>query len=314
MKKIFTILTAVLLTATVCLPTQVNAQTPEKMTYQAVIRNSTDQLVTNQGIGMQISILQTTATGTAVYVETHNTTSNANGLITVEIGNGTVQSGDFTTIDWANDIYFIKTETDPTTAGGTAYSITGTSQLLSVPYALHAKTAESITGTHYVGELYGGGVVFWVDQTGNHGLICSMIDLSTSQVWSNIDGTEIGATAQSDWDGNSNSTAITGQAGHTSSAAKLCEDYTNVDYGTGTYSDWYLPSRGELNDLWNSLKAVQKALDSDGNPATTAIIKNYYLSSSEYLSTFAWIFGFHYGYSNPDNKNNTNRVRAVRAF
>jgi len=139
MKRIYTILVAVLLTASVF------AQTPEKMSYQAVIRNSSDQLVTNQGIGMQISILQTTATGTAVYVETHNTTTNANGLVTVEIGNGTVVSGDFATIDWATDVYFIQTETDPT--GGTTYTITGTTQLMSVPYALHAKTAESITGT-----------------------------------------------------------------------------------------------------------------------------------------------------------------------
>jgi hypothetical protein len=146
MKRIYTILAAVLITASVFLPQQVNAQTPEKMTYQSVIRNTTDQLVTNHGIGMKISILQTTATGTAVYAETHNTTTNANGLVTVEIGNGTVVSGDFTTIDWSSDIYFIKTETDPTQAGGTAYTITGTSQLLSVPYALHAKTADIITG------------------------------------------------------------------------------------------------------------------------------------------------------------------------
>jgi hypothetical protein len=140
MKRIYTILAAVLITASVF------AQTPEKMTYQSVIRNTTDQLVTNQDIGMQISILQGSASGTPMYVETHNTTTNANGLVTVEIGNGTVLSGDFTTIDWSNDIYFIKTETDPTTAGGTSYTITGTSQLLSVPYALHAKTAETISG------------------------------------------------------------------------------------------------------------------------------------------------------------------------
>ena len=122
------------------------AQAPEKMTYQAVVRNSTDQLVTNQGIGMQISILQASITGTAVYVETHNTTSNANGLVTIEIGNGTVVSGNFAAIDWANNVYFIKTEIDPTTAGGTNYTITGTSQLLSVAYALHAKSAQTITG------------------------------------------------------------------------------------------------------------------------------------------------------------------------
>ena len=70
-------------------------------------------------------------------------TTNVNGLVTLEIGDGTVVSGDFTTIDWSADSYFIKTETDPT--GGTMYTITGTSQLLSVPYALHAKTAEAVT-------------------------------------------------------------------------------------------------------------------------------------------------------------------------
>ncbi len=140
MKRIYTILVTVLLTASVF------AQAPERMTYQAVIRNSSDQLVINQGIGMQISILQTTAMGTPVYVETHNTITNANGLVSVEIGNGTVVSGDFSAIDWANDVYFIKTETDPTTAGGTTYTISGTSQLLSVAYALHSKTAESIEG------------------------------------------------------------------------------------------------------------------------------------------------------------------------
>ncbi len=136
MKKIFTILTAVLITATIW------AQSPEKMTYQSVIRNASDQLVTNQGMGMQISILQGSANGTAVYVETHSTTSNANGLVTIEIGTGAT-SDDFSSIDWENGPYFLKSETDPTTSGGTNYTITGTSQLLSVPYALYAKTAST---------------------------------------------------------------------------------------------------------------------------------------------------------------------------
>ena len=121
------------------------AQSPEKMSYQAVIRNSSDALLTNTTVGMRISILQGSPSGTAVYTETQTPTTNANGLVSIEIGGGTVVSGDFSTIDWANDSYFIKTETDPT--GGTSYTITGTSQLLSVPYALHAKTAETVTGT-----------------------------------------------------------------------------------------------------------------------------------------------------------------------
>ncbi|PCH67815.1 MAG: hypothetical protein COC06_10650 [Bacteroidales bacterium] len=138
MKRIFAFLVAVLITASLW------AQSPESISYQAVIRDANNALVTNQQVGMQISILQSSAGGTAVYVETHDATTNANGLVTVEIGNGTT-SDDFSTIDWAADTYFINTETDPT--GGSNYTITGVSQLLSVPYALHAKTAETITGT-----------------------------------------------------------------------------------------------------------------------------------------------------------------------
>src|SRR5690606_10514804 len=139
MKKIITICAVLLMTASVF------AQAPEKMSYQAVVRDGSNALVTSTAVGMQISILQGSASGTAVYVETQTPTSNANGLVSLEIGSGTVVSGDFTTIDWANGPYFIKTETDPT--GGTSYTITSTSQLLSVPYALHAKTAETVTGT-----------------------------------------------------------------------------------------------------------------------------------------------------------------------
>jgi len=138
MKKIITICAAVLMTASVF------AQSPNKMSYQAVIRNNSNALVTSSAVGMRISILQTTPSGTAVYVETQTPTTNANGLVSIEIGGGTVVSGNFATIDWANGPYFVKTEIDPT--GGTNYSITGTSLLLSVPYAIHAKTAETVTG------------------------------------------------------------------------------------------------------------------------------------------------------------------------
>ena len=138
MKRTLTIFAAVLLTATIF------AQAPEKMSYQAVVRDANNDLVTDTQVGMQISILQGAVDGAPVYVETQTPTTNANGLVSVEIGGGTVESGDFTAIDWSAGPYFIKTETDP--AGGTDYTITGTSQLLSVPYALYAKRAESIRG------------------------------------------------------------------------------------------------------------------------------------------------------------------------
>ena len=124
--------------------TILSAQTPEQMSYQAVIRNSTNQLVVNTQVGMQFSILQGTPNGPAVYTETQTQTSNANGLVSVQLGTG-VTNDNFSNIDWANGPYFIKTETDPT--GGSNYTIMGTSQLISVPYALYAKTAgNSIPG------------------------------------------------------------------------------------------------------------------------------------------------------------------------
>ena len=135
MKRIFTLIAAVLFTVGAF------TQAPQKMSYQAVVRNASGELQTNQAVGMKISILQGSTTGTPVYVETHTTTTNANGLITIEIGNGAIVTGTFGGIDWAAGTYFIKTETDPT--GGTNYSIAGTSQILSVPYAMYAKTAKT---------------------------------------------------------------------------------------------------------------------------------------------------------------------------
>jgi uncharacterized protein (TIGR02145 family) len=121
------------------------AQPPEKMSYQAVIRNSSDELVVNHAVGVRISILQGGPSGAAVYQELFNPNPQTNsfGLVSVEVGTGVPISGTFSGINWESGTYFIKVETDPT--GGTDYSISGISQLLSVPYAFHAKTAERIT-------------------------------------------------------------------------------------------------------------------------------------------------------------------------
>jgi len=135
MKRIYTILVAILLTASVF------AQAPQKMTYQAVVRDDNSNLITSTQVGIEINIYQGSVTGTLVYTETQTPTTNVNGLLSIEIGG---QTG-FDTITWANGPYFLETKIDPNNSG--TYTIIGVSQLLTVPYALHAKTAESISGT-----------------------------------------------------------------------------------------------------------------------------------------------------------------------
>ena len=132
MKNLFTVL-VMLLFSTVLLAFVPPSQ---KLNYQAVVRNSSNALVSNQVVGMKISILFGSASGTVVYAETQTPTTNANGMINISIGSGVVVSGTYSTIEWGRGTHFLKTEIDPT--GGTAYSITSTSELLSVPYALYA--------------------------------------------------------------------------------------------------------------------------------------------------------------------------------
>ena len=302
MKKIYSLVVGLLLTASVW------AQAPQKMSYQAVIRNSSNALITSTPVGMQISILQGSSTGTAVYVETQTPSTNANGLVSLEIGTGTVITGTFSAINWATGPYFIKTETDPT--GGTAYTIAGTNELMSVPYALFSANAGVGGFTHYIGEEFGGGVIFhlWKDALGvEHGLIIDKTDLSATQVWSNIDATLIGASAQSSWDGLSNSNAIVGQTGHNSSASALCLNSTN-----GGQSDWYLPSVQELNMLWNNYYTVARSLIQI--TGATQLQSATYWSSTESNTSYAWGFNFASGGADYIFKAAPRYVRAVRAF
>ena len=137
MKKILLSLFALMLTVATLF-----AQAPQKMSYQAVVRNANNALVTNQNVTARISILQGSVNGTPVYVETHSATTNINGLLTIEVGEGTAVSGTMAGIDWANGPFYLKSEIDPT--GGINYSIEGTQQLMSVPYALYAGQAGNV--------------------------------------------------------------------------------------------------------------------------------------------------------------------------
>jgi hypothetical protein len=122
--------------------TSVSAQTPQSFRYQAVARDNSGNVLTNQPVSFRISILSGSVSGTVAYSETHTgLTTNAFGLVELEIGKGTPVTGTFSAINWGSNSFFVKIEMDP--AGGIAYQPLSTSQLLSVPYALHSKTVET---------------------------------------------------------------------------------------------------------------------------------------------------------------------------
>jgi hypothetical protein len=161
----------------------------------------------------------------------------------------------------------------------------------------------SIIVPHYVGESFGGGIVFYVDGTGQHGLIAATADQSTGIQWYNGNFTTTGATATAIGTGLANTTAIISSQINTGSyAAKLCADYSLTVDGF-TYTDWYLPSKDELNQLYLNRVAIG------------GFANNVYWSSTEFDSNLAWSQYFENGVQYNFNKNRTYYyVRAVRAF
>ena len=457
MKKIYSLVAGLLLTASVW------AQAPQKMSYQAVIRNSSNALVTSVPVGMQISILQGTPTGTVAYSETQTVSTNANGLVSLEIGNGTPVIGTFAAINWANGPYFIKTETDPT--GGTNYTIVGTNELMSVPYALFsangtpgatgaqgpigltgaqgiqgivgnngtdgtngtngtnglsaydvwiglgnvgtqtdfinsltgpqgtiglpgtngavgatgsagpagvdgaagAQGNQGLPGTNgavgatgaqgpignngatgaqglagadgqggvttagsginvtgagtaaspyvvsatspcglAIGQTYQGGIIFYLDPSGCHGLIAASSNQSTSATWWNGSYLDTRAYGSGLFEGKYNTLIINDTQGGASSAAAICGNLT-----LGVYSDWYLPSIEELNKMYQNIgQGNALGLGNVGGFAS-----DYYWSSTASSNDFAaWGQFFTNGNHIDFGRNNAFYVRAIRAF
>ncbi|MEI8204839.1 MAG: hypothetical protein WCH34_17600, partial [Bacteroidota bacterium] len=137
MKHIYSFIISILL-----LSATLYAQTPQAINYQGVARDNSGTVIANQNVSLQISILRGSAAGTAVYVETHAVTTDAFGLFALKIGQGLVVTGSFDTISWGSNIYYFQVEIDPT--GGTAWTLVGTSQFASVPYALYAKESGNL--------------------------------------------------------------------------------------------------------------------------------------------------------------------------
>ncbi len=397
-------------------------QAPEGFKYQAVVRDAGNTILNNQAVGMQIEILQGGISGTPVYTESFTPTTNTYGLVNLEIGTGTT-SDDFTIIDWANDTYFIRTSIDVT--GGSSYSVMGTSQLMSVPYALYAKTsgngagpigpegpagadgidgaigatgpagpqgptgltgaagadgatgpqgptgltgadgADGATGPQgpagndgaqglqgiqgiqgpagadgqggvttagsginvtgagtaaspyvvsttspcglAIGQTYQGGIIFYLDASGCHGLISAQTNQSTGAQWYNGIYTDTYASGSGLFDGDGNCYRIRSSQGDCANcnAAELCLDLT-----LGGYSDWYLPSKYELNLMYRNI-GQGNAL---GLGNVGGFADNGYWSSTEYGNLNAWRQNFASGGQLNLDKANDDYVRAVRAF
>ncbi len=398
------------------------SQTPQQFKYQAVLKDASGIVMANQTADIFVEILKSDLVS-VVFSENHTVTTSPQGVINLNIG----EISDLSVVDWKSDTYFIQISVNGI--------VMGMSQLLSVPYALSAKTVEnidyeqinnkpsipadvadltdntsllfdgnwnelngippdlgifsneagyltdyveidgsvtneiqtlaingnelSISGdggntvtlpysdgsptvinagenvtisgygtfeepyvinaeinglTHYIGEFFAGGIVFYIDDTGNHGLICSPTDVGFNMNWSNVIDVAVGGYTTSDWNGAAATDAIVAQSGHTISAALSCLNYLNPDFGYGEYSDWYLPAIDELNLLFTLRYTINKVVESDVSSDTQPILKQIYWTSSESSSNNAWYVNFISGQSLYIAKNNGGRVRAVREF
>jgi len=169
---------------------------------------------------------------------------------------------------------------------------------------------------HFVGEEFGGGIVFKVDSVGKHGLICSKVTIGKMKPWSNIQTEIIGKTAESDSVGKKNTNAIINQKDHKSSAALLCKNYKNWDYGTGVFTDWYLPSINELTALYSVKDMIDAKYAKEAASSTLCelIGIHLYWSSTEENATQAQRCKFVNGEVSVGEKKNFGTVRAIRSF
>jgi hypothetical protein len=474
---------SLVLLAGLLLPLTGRAQAPERMSFQSVVRDATGALVENSAVGMRISILKYAPNGPVVYAETHLANTNAHGLASFQIGDGSPQTGQLSAIDWSDGPYFLRTEADPN--GGTSYGIAGISQFLSVPYALHAQTADRltmplelqgsgsvtvtgqfpifnihgapaappyqagagiaingqtiintapdfpitltgagstlVTGTYpdfvitstggitpysagpgidingttiinaapdvpislvgagattvsgtypdftisstdsmvtyqagpgieidgyiirnsapdisialsgengilvtgdypsftitrtveqrrHVGEFFGGGIVFYVWDDGQHGLISALQDLSAGAGWHT--GPTSNTAANSFYEGPANTQNIISNQGGGNYAARLCAEFAG-----GGFTDWYLPSMWELDLLHQNAFVISHKLAKDGDPGSTPLMATAsYWSSTQFDATLAYMLYFPEGVAYLDLKNVPYRVRAIRQF
>jgi len=311
------------------------SQTPQGISYQAVAYDTNGFELANQEIGIRLGILIETADAESSYSETHQITTSDFGLFSLLISQGET-TDDFSSLNWENGAY-LKVELDTNLDG--EYMLMGVSSFNAVPYALFAPIDNRIDSLvslfeykfslmsspiqesldmgvsftdlfsvgfqkdQFFGLNYQGGIVFYIDETGEHGLVAAMEDIGSFE-WgcyetelSGADGTAIGTGYQNTLD-------IVSGCSETPIAASEA-----LDYESEGYSDWYLPSRYELVEMYNTIGNGGP----DGNMGFENI-NSFYWSSSESYNYSAWGVYFVSGSTGNLDKYSTSRVRVIRAF
>ena len=208
MKRKITRLAVLLLLAAYCFLPTAYSQVPQAFNYQAVARDNSGNLIVSHNVGVEIYIRQTSSTGTVVYIETFTALTNQFGLFTLQIGTGTPVVGTFSTINWSTGSYYLDVKMDPT--GGSTYADMGTSQLLSVPYAMYAANAgvPGITGaTGPTGSTGNDGAIGATGPQGIQGV--------TGSTGTNGNDGAVGATGATGGIGLTGNTGATGSTGAT---------------------------------------------------------------------------------------------------
>jgi hypothetical protein len=309
---------------------QAAAQQSETFHFQITVRDYNDHLLTNQDLGVRVRILNMDSD--ILFEEVHQLQTSATGIVSIDIGTGSNKSGNLEEMGkyLRDQNMYIRTDIDP--EGGSAYKIVSHNRISSVPYALNAryllrfdeedpvfKTSVAAgldkgvldrweyaaRAQHYPGDYIGEGIVFYVDSTGENGLMAAPHDLAEAVAW--MDNPAGLVSAGSYTDGAANTAAIIQEAGASAAAAYYCDTLT-----LNGKDDWYLPAIDELSLLHDARYPFNRAAGEDEDPASHGLTADRYWSSTESGATESWIFDL--GKIAQVSKSESANVRAVRKF
>lgn len=306
------------------------AQQYEGIHFQITVRDYNSNLITNQQVGIRVRIINMDSD--ILYEEVHQLQTSATGVASIDIGSGSQQSGNLEEMGnyLGDEIMYIRTDIDP--EGGSDYKIVSHNRISSMPYAMHARYVidmkeedphfqgslasgldkrildnwDSIARVrHYPGDRISKGIVFYVDSTGENGLMTAAHDYDGEVSWmdSSVDLIDV----ESYVDGFANTSSILLQAEASAAAAFYCDTLTI--HGK---NDWYLPALDELLLLNDSRYQVNRAAGEDDDPSSEGINAERYWSSTESGATEAWLFDL--GKVASESKTASANVRAIRKF